>query len=96
MRNAECGVRSWKFRRVVRNIDDRREGDAHANGHKQKQVKGASEKMRFDVWISLFFHFDLIGVHRRKLRRLSPAAAGRLSGEDEDLKSMKKEGRIMK
>src|SRR5207253_7277957 len=31
-----------------------------ANGHKHKQVKGASKKMRFDVWISLFFHFDLI------------------------------------
>src|SRR6185369_2855001 len=32
----------------------------HANRHKQKQVKGASKKMRFDVWFSLFFHSDLI------------------------------------
>ena len=29
----------------------------HANGHKQKQVKGASKKMRFDVLFNLFFHF---------------------------------------
>jgi hypothetical protein len=28
----------------------------HANGHKHKQVKGGSKKMRFDVWFSLFFH----------------------------------------
>jgi hypothetical protein len=34
----------------------------HANGDKQKQVKGASKKMRFVVWISLLFHFDLIGI----------------------------------
>jgi hypothetical protein len=26
-----------------------------ANGHKHKQVKSASKKMRFDVWFSLFF-----------------------------------------
>jgi hypothetical protein len=37
----------------------------HANGHKQKQVKGASKKMRFDVGISLFFHFYLIPCHLR-------------------------------
>jgi len=30
----------------------------HAKGH--KQVKGASKKMRFDVWVILFFHFSLI------------------------------------
>jgi len=29
----------------------------HANGHKQKQVKRASEKMRFDLGVSLFFQF---------------------------------------
>jgi hypothetical protein len=29
----------------------------HAKGHKQNQVKGASKKMRFNVWINLFFHF---------------------------------------
>jgi hypothetical protein len=29
----------------------------HADGHKQNQVKGASKKMRFDFWISLFFQF---------------------------------------
>src|SRR4029077_7250338 len=28
----------------------------HANGQKHNQVKGASKKMRFDVWFSLFFH----------------------------------------
>jgi hypothetical protein len=27
----------------------------HAKGH--KQVKRASNKMRFNVWVSLFFHF---------------------------------------
>src|SRR5439155_19775228 len=31
-----------------------------ANSHRQKQVKGASKKMRFDVGISLFFHFYLL------------------------------------
>jgi hypothetical protein len=31
----------------------------HANGHKHKQVKGASKKMRFDVWFSLYFHGGL-------------------------------------
>jgi len=40
----------------------------HANRRQQKQVKGASNKMRFDVLFSLFFHFYLIGVHRRKQR----------------------------
>src|SRR4029077_20009228 len=59
---------SWKLRRVASYIDRRREGDHHANGHKQKQVKGASKKMRFDVWISLLFHYDLAEVHRRKQR----------------------------
>jgi hypothetical protein len=29
----------------------------HAHGHKQKQVKGASKKMRFNVSINLCFHF---------------------------------------
>jgi hypothetical protein len=32
----------------------------HRNGHKQKQVKGTPKKMRFDLGVSLFFHFDLI------------------------------------
>jgi len=31
----------------------------HANRQQHKQVKGASKKMRFDVWFSLFFHFAL-------------------------------------
>jgi hypothetical protein len=31
----------------------------HANGHKHNQVKGASKKMRFAVWFSLFFHGGL-------------------------------------
>ncbi len=35
----------------------------HANRQQQKQIKGASKKMRFDVWISLFFYFDLILCH---------------------------------
>ena len=32
----------------------------HANRQQQKQVKAASKKMRFDLWINLSFHFDLI------------------------------------
>jgi len=44
---------------MVGYIDRRGEGGSHANGHKQKQVKGASEKMRFDPGVSLFFHFYL-------------------------------------
>jgi hypothetical protein len=35
----------------------KREWD-QANGH--KQVKGASKEMRFNVWVNLFCHFDLI------------------------------------
>jgi len=31
-----------------------------ANGHKQKQVKGAPNNMRLDVRISLFSHFCLL------------------------------------
>jgi hypothetical protein len=36
----------------------------HANGHKQQQVKSASKKMRFNIWINLFFHVlvNLSGV----------------------------------
>ena len=39
-----------------------------AHSHKQKQVKCASDEMRFDGWINLFFHlvlfFDLISESR--------------------------------
>jgi hypothetical protein len=31
----------------------------HANRQQQKQVKAAPKKMRFNVWVSLFFHFYL-------------------------------------
>jgi len=33
-----------------------------ADGQKQKQVKRASDKMRFDGGINLFFHLDVVGV----------------------------------
>jgi hypothetical protein len=32
----------------------------HADGPEQNQVKGGSKQMRFNVWVSLFFHSDLI------------------------------------
>ena len=33
-----------------------------ADGQKQKQVKRASDKMRFDGGINLFFHFGVVVV----------------------------------
>ena len=59
---------SWKLRRMVSYIDRRGESDTHENGHEQKQVKGASEKMRFNVGVTFVFQCDLKAISQKETK----------------------------
>jgi hypothetical protein len=56
----------WVARRIshapLDNVALRQREWNGAHGHKQKQLKGASDKMRFDSGINLLFHFGVVFV----------------------------------
>src|SRR4029453_19425576 len=52
----------WVGPASLRSVPLRQREWDHADGHKQKQIKCASEKMRFDGRVNLLFHFTVVLV----------------------------------
>jgi hypothetical protein len=58
----------WRGHASFRSVPLRQREWDRADGHKQKQIKRASEKMRFDSGVNLFFHLGDVLVICRDVR----------------------------